>query len=93
MRIMAGNTGFRSRLDPLMGITEGSVVQVVTLGTELTGRCPGQGRIIGSVGIMTGGTILSGRRMQRAIPPILCNLAVATETQGRLAFALIAWVG
>jgi len=92
MGIMAGNAGVRPWPDPLMGVAERRVVQVVTIGTDLAGRFPGQGRVIGSVGIMTSGTVLSGRRMQRAIPPVFSNFTVAIETQGRLTFALEARV-
>jgi len=89
MGIMAGNTRSRTGLDPVMGIDKACLILVVTFSTEFRDRLLGQRRVIGTVCIVTSGTVLRGGRMQRAVTPELGDLAMTVETKSRHAFGQI----
>ena len=90
--IVAGHARLGARPDPMVGIQEGFVL-LVAFGAEVTALFLGQGGIIGAVGIVAGGTVLGGGRMQCPIAPVLGHLAVTLQTEGRQAPFQVPGVG
>ena len=93
MGVMTGNAAVATRHNPLVGRSKPWCSLIMTTGAQLTDGADGHGGKIGTVGIMTGRAVLRRRLMQSTVAPVLGNLTVTTEAQGRLTTGQITVMG
>jgi hypothetical protein len=76
-----------------MGLDEFRGALVMALCAKLVNRGYHHEGIVRAMGTMAGGTVLGGGRVQGTIPPILGNLTMTAQTEGRHAFTQIRGMG
>lgn len=92
MRIVAANARVLTRLDALVGGEKLRRVLVMALGAERAAGHAHQARLVGAVGIMAAGAILSSWLMQGTVTPVLRHFGMAAKAERRLPLAQVAGI-
>ena len=92
MRIVAGNARVLTRLDALVAGEELRRVLVMALGAKCAAGHAHEAWLVGAVGIMAGGAILSGWLMQGTVTPVLRHFGMAAKAERRLPLAQVSGI-